>query len=332
MTNIDKRLNEIEKILDANSDVSHSVFGNKISSRSDEVDLRELFSILWKGKWCIASFAFLLSVVGVLYALSLPNMYKSEGVYALAQKQRDSALVGQLGGLASLAGVDLGGGNSNVIDQVITVINSWPFLEKVINKHDLKPLVMGVVGWNRPKNELMWDDTIYDPVERKWLRVTSQGDVAEPSSYEVYKVFKEMLEVDYDAKAGMVNISVQYFSPAIAKVWVDILVDEVNSHFQVRDIQKAKKSVEYLKDRISETSISEMKAVFYGIIESQTKILMLSEVDERYLLEDIVLPKVTEVPSSPKRVLIVILFTFLGGMLAVLLVLVRGLFKSSKVD
>ncbi|WP_445425024.1 Wzz/FepE/Etk N-terminal domain-containing protein [Alishewanella sp. HL-SH06] len=46
----------------------------------DEIDLRELFSAIWQGKWIIAATTFVFAVLAVIYALSLPNIYKSEAL------------------------------------------------------------------------------------------------------------------------------------------------------------------------------------------------------------------------------------------------------------
>ncbi|MEP7947325.1 Wzz/FepE/Etk N-terminal domain-containing protein, partial [Vibrio parahaemolyticus] len=44
----------------------------------DEIDLRELFKALWKGKWIIIATTFIFAIGSVLYALSLPNIYKAD--------------------------------------------------------------------------------------------------------------------------------------------------------------------------------------------------------------------------------------------------------------
>ena len=333
---LNQRFDKLEARLESlasSPDSRFSPFGTHLpaASRSDEIDLRELFMNLWKGKWWIIGITFLFAVAGVFYAKSLPNMYTSEGIYAPAQKEGGSGGVGgQLGGLASLAGVNLGGGESNDIEQAMTLIASWPFLEKVVDEHNLKPLLMGVKGWDSNSDKLEWDAEVYDHEARKWLREPPPGREAKPSSYEAYRAFKEILSVKYDMKAGMVTIAVEHYSPEIAKQWVDILVKAVNMHFQLRDMSKAEKSIAYLQKKIHETGISDMQTVFYGMIEAQTKTLMLAEVDEHYLLVDVVKPKVAQDRSSPKRALIALFFTLLGGVLGVLLVLARGIFKKSK--
>jgi uncharacterized protein involved in exopolysaccharide biosynthesis len=327
-TELDKRLDKIEQQISIIASHQPPVFGNVISSRSDEIDLRELFAILWQGKWWIMGVTFLFALAGVAYALSLPNLYKSEGIYAPTQKQGGSALGGQLGGLASLAGVNLGGGESNDIDQAMALITSWPFLEKVIDKHDLKPLIMGVKGWNPETGELIWHDKIYDPVAKKWLREVPDGKSPEPSSFETFSRLSRMLTASFDAKTSMLTVGVEYYSPVVAKEWVTLLVAEINDAFRARDMAESKKNIDYLEQKIAQTSIAEMQAVFYGMIETQMKTLMLAEVDQEYLVRNIVSSKVPERKSKPARAIICILFLIIGGGLSCGFVLIRGLVKT----
>ena len=78
----------------------------------DEIDLRELFLVLWRGKGLITIVTGLAAIVSVVVALSMPNIYQSTAV--LAPKSGGgsgglSSLASQYGGLASLAGINLGG-------------------------------------------------------------------------------------------------------------------------------------------------------------------------------------------------------------------------------
>ena len=78
---------------------------------NDEIDLRELFTVIWQGKLIVIALTILFAVASVFYAISLPNVYKSEALLAPAEAQQQGglgALAGQFGGLASLAGVNLG--------------------------------------------------------------------------------------------------------------------------------------------------------------------------------------------------------------------------------
>lgn len=322
----DQRFEELEKRIDTLF-VSNTLIGSRIlSGGSDEIELREFFRVLWRKKWLIIGIVILFAVAGVVYSLSLPNIYKSEGVYAPAQKEAgDGRMAGQLGGLASLAGVNLSSGISSDIDQAIALITSWPFLEYVVVKHDLKPIIMGVEGWDRETNEPIWDDEIYDPLAKQWQSQPREGKTAEPSGFEVFKELSKKLTVSKDPKTGLVNISFESYSPEFSSIVLDLIVSELNSHFQARDIKEANERIKYLESKISGTSLSEMQAVFYRMIEAQIKALMLAEVSEEYVLKTVVERKVPEEKNSPRRSLIVIFVAMVGGVLAVILVFVRYL-------
>jgi LPS O-antigen subunit length determinant protein (WzzB/FepE family) len=66
-----------------------------------------------------------------------------------------------------------------------------------------------------------------------------------------------------------------------------------------------------------------MREVFYQLIEEQTKSKMLAEASPEYAFVTVSKAMVPEEKSKPKRALVCILGTLLGGMLSVLWVLVR---------
>ena len=80
----------------------------------DEIDLRELFVVLWAGKIKIIAITVVFVVASVIYALSVPNQYEATVLLAPAKSGGGglSGALGQMGGLASLAGISLGGGES----------------------------------------------------------------------------------------------------------------------------------------------------------------------------------------------------------------------------
>ena len=101
----------------------------------DEIDLRELFMVLWAGKIKIVAITAVFAVASVIYALSVPNQYKATALLAPAQSGGGglSGALGQLGGLASLAGVSIGGGESSESQIAQEIMKSWSFVEGFIH-------------------------------------------------------------------------------------------------------------------------------------------------------------------------------------------------------
>ena len=234
-----------------------------------------------------------------------------------------SGALGQLGGLASLAGVSIGGGESSEAQVAQEIMRSRGFIEEFISENNLAVEVFAAEGWDMGSNQLEINSDIYDVDSLLWVRDAPAGKTAEPSGWELFKKFSGMFSVSEDKKTGMVSISVEYFSPELAKEWVDRLVIGINQHMQSRKLEKVNINIQYLEAQIQKTSIAEMREVFYTIIEEQIKSKMLAEASPEYAFVTVSPAMVPEEKSQPKRALICILGTLLGGMLATLIVLVR---------
>ena len=291
----------------------------------DEIDLRELFGVLWSGKIKIIVITAIFAIGSVIYALSVPNQYRATALLAPAQSDGGglSSALGQLGGLASLAGVSIGGGESSESQIAQEIMKSWSFVETFIADNNLEVEVYAAEGWSKSSNMLAIDDDIYDKTQQTWLIENDDtGELRPPTSWELFKRFQEMLSVSEDKKSGLVSVSIEYYSPQMAKEWLDRYVSAINEHMQSRQVAKVSNNISYLEAQIDKTSIAEMREVFYTIIEEQTKNKMVAEASPDYAFVAVSPSMVPEEKSQPKRALICILGTLLGGLLSVLLVLV----------
>ena len=292
--------------------------------REDEIDLRDLFGVLWSGKIKIIAITTIFAVASVFYALSIPNQYKATTLLAPAQSDGSglSDALGQLGGLASITGIRIGDGTSSESQIAQEIMKSWSFVERFIYDNNLAVEVYAARSWNKDSNELHINQDAYDSDSDKWLIEDSNGNLAPPTSWRLFKKFSKMLSVSEDKKSGLVSVSIEYFSPHMAKEWLDMYVAAINEHMQSRQVAKVSNNIAYLEAQIDKTSIAEMREVFYTIIEEQTKNKMVAEASPDYAFLAVSPSMVPEEKSQPKRVLICILGTLLGGMLSGLLVLV----------
>ena len=302
-----------------------------LNQYDDEIDLRELFGVLWAGKIKIIAITAVFAVASVIYALSVPNQYKATALLAPAQSDGGglSGALSQLGGLASLAGVSLGGGESGEAQIAQEIMKSWSYIEGFIADNNVAVEVYAAEGWNKGSNTLEINNDAYDVGTNKWLVEDESGAIGAPSSWQLFKSFSEMLSVSEDKKSGLVSVSIEYYSPQIAKQWVDMYIESINRFMQQRQIDKVTRNINYLQEQIEKTAIAEMQEVFYTIIEEQTKNKMLAEASPDYVFVAVGPSMVPELKSQPKRALICILGTLLGGMLSVLLVLIMHYAKKS---
>ncbi|RTE86074.1 MULTISPECIES: Wzz/FepE/Etk N-terminal domain-containing protein [Gammaproteobacteria] len=289
----------------------------------DEIDLKELFIALWKGKWIIIAVTFVFAVGSVMYAINQPNIYRSEALLAPVEDSGGMNIPGQLGGLAALAGVNLGGSGGGKVALALEVLKSREFLGRFIEKYDLKAPIMAAENWNRGNNTLVFDGEVYNPETNEWVREAPAGRQKEPSLIEVYEELSKLLSVSQDTQTGMVKISIEHYSPYLAKNWVELLVNEINEEMRNREMTEASNSIQYLESQLSATNLAEAQSMLFSLIEEQTKTLMLANVRPEYILRTLDPAIVPELKAKPSRAFICILGIMLGGMLSCLYVLIR---------
>jgi uncharacterized protein involved in exopolysaccharide biosynthesis len=297
----------------------------------EELNFGEVLTVLWIRKWLIIVITGLFTIVSVIYSVNIPNEYKSTAVIVPNSQSGSSGLSqlsGQLGGIASIAGINLGnsGGGKELV--AIELLKSWGFLEKFIADNNIQLEVLAANGWEQAANRLTYNSEIYDEKTKSWaLSNDANNEIGfKPSSWKLYEKLSRRISVNLDKNTGFVHLSVEYYSPQVAKDWVDKLIVAINLYIQEQDKEVAKKSIEYLKEKINRTNVSEMQSVFYQLIEEQTKTLMLTEVSDEYVFRTISEAKVPEVKSRPKRALICVLGFMVGFIVSTSLVLLTHVF------
>ena len=251
----------------------------------EDIDLVKVLAILLQAKKVIASITIVAAGLAVVLSLLLPNVYKSEALLAPVSDASSLNMSSQLSGLASLAGVNLGGKGQENSSLALEIVKSREFLGKFIEKHDLFVEIMATKGWNQDTNQLLIDDSAYNEQTKEWTREVNPPFKPKPSILETYEGLSELISVDEDKLTGMVKISVQHFSPFIAKQIVDELVKDLNEDMRQRDLVQAQRSIDYLSGKVSETNVGELKTLLYSLIEEQTKTLMLAHVRDEYVFK-----------------------------------------------
>lgn len=282
----------------------------------DEIDLRELFAVIWHGKWIVIATTFVFAVASVFYALSLPDIYKSEALLAPVSESSALKMPGQLGGLAALAGVNLGSGGDEKTGLALEILKSRSFIGNFIEKHDLLVPIMAAKSWMRVGDVLEIDDELYNAEDKKWVRKVKAPFQPQPSLLEAYEIFLKLLNITEDSKTGMVKISIEHYSPYLAQQWVELLVNEINNEMRNRDLTEAQNSIAYLNQQIQQTNVADMRTMLYSLIEEQTQTVMLANVRAEYILKTVDPAVVAEKKSKPKRAFIVIFAVLLGGFLS----------------
>ena len=297
-------------------------------AHDDEIDLRELFGVLWAGKKEIILGVVLSALIVVSYALSLPNKYTSEALLAPRASVGAGGSLGQLasqfGGLASVAGINLGGlGEQGKTAIAVEMLKSRDFFGKYLYEMMLVDL-MASEGWNRGANVVVINEELFDMTSQRWVREVGSEFQVKPSVQEAHEAFvRGFLSVSEDKQSGFVTVAVTHYSPSVARDWAAKIVESVNEAVRAREVREAENSIAFLNEQSAKTSLVSLNEVFAELIEQQTKTVMLANASDEYVFQVIDPAVAPERKSEPHRALICVLGVLLGGMLSVLFVLIR---------
>ena len=145
--------------------------------------------------------------------------------------------------------------------------------------------------------------------------VESKGH--EPTEQQAVEAFKGLLSVDEDKKSGLITLSVSWKDPEVAAEWTNDLVKQLNEQLRGQAIADSKKRVGYLEQELAKTTLQDMRAVLYNLLESEKQKAMLANVNEDFALEVIDPAVVPEEREKPKKKLIVALGGVCGGFLGI---------------
>ena len=297
------------------------------SRYDDEIDLFELVKTIWAGKWLIILVSVAAGLMSAWVSLQLPNVYTVEVKVAPVEQDGNSqinSMLAQYGGLASLAGIPIPTGGGGQTDLLLEVLQSRSFLTQFIENSGIAVRLLATESYDPISIKETIDATQYDEVAGGWIRTVEPPRTPEPSSQELYQAFREALTVTKDKTSPLITISFEHRSPVLGYDILSRLVKRIDDFARAKDKTKSEQSIQYLEEKLSQTRLVDVEKVLYQMIETQTKTLMLAEVNKDYAFQVIDEPVIPERRSKPNRVLIVVLSTLVGGMLSVLWVLIHS--------
>jgi len=289
----------------------------------DEIDLRELWQTIMKGKKVIAIIVIIVVSLTFVYALKLPNIYKSEAILIPVANSSGPSL-GGLGGLAAMAGVSIGGGGSMTPDVAFnTLLNDYEFMKEFVIKNKI---VEYYDAKNVDKNYVfalgyrgLYDFFKPSPDEKEDIDIDIDID---NKVFNVIKIIKASLSIASDKKTAL--ITVLYMDPDrtyIPKI-INAFLKDASAYLVTNNLRIINNKLTYfLKEMKNANSIelrTNLSSMISGIL--QDKVIMKSKV--YYQCDVLTKPSVAYIKdkAKPKRGLILVVSFVTSIILGVFLV------------
>ena len=282
-----------------------------------ELDLKEIYSILWSKKLFIGLTMSIFVLVSIIYSRSLPNIYTSNALLAPTNTNNSpiSTQLGQYSSLAGMAGINIPAETGNPSIEAIARIKSYDFFLAHFLPNIKPENLLAVKEWDKQKNKIIYDINIFNPVSNKWI------DDDMTSSQDAYSEYKKIISIVENNKSSFVSISIEHKSPFIAKRWLEIIIRNINESMRNENKNIAISSIEFLNSTLETTNNKEIRDAISQLLQSQMQNLMLASASENYVYKILDSPFAPERKSSPNRSFIVVFAALIGFFIGVFLCL-----------
>jgi len=249
-----------------------------------EISFALLVRELRTRKLLVGLVAIVCAAIGVAAGLLLPKEY--EAVIMISPVMEDAgsgrlgalgSLASQYGGLASLAGLNIGGRGRK--DEALATLQSELLTESYISKNNLLPV-------------LYWRD--WDAARHRWTTDSP------PTLWKANRFFKKgVRDITEDRKSGLVLLTIRWRDPKLAAQWANDLARITNDYLRTKAIEESERNIHYLNEQAVKTNIVEVQKAIYALLQDEINKQMVARGREEYALKVVDPAFVPEKPSTP---------------------------------
>jgi uncharacterized protein involved in exopolysaccharide biosynthesis len=254
--------------------------------------------------WVIASVV-LFTAAFIAAAYLITPIYRATIILIPTKTNRDmdaggSGLGAGIGGVASLVGINLGGGDS-LTEEALAVLKSRKFTESFISDLNLMP-VLYAKSW--------------DAQTGKW-----KPDVKHPPTLSRANKFfgKAIRSILPEKKSSLISVSIDWTDPVVAASWANELIRRLNLEMRQREMTRADASIGYLEHEFETTTVVATREAIGRLIESQVKQRMLATVTPEFAFRviDPAMPSDKDDRYSPNKFLLAVMGPIVGTIFGV---------------
>jgi uncharacterized protein involved in exopolysaccharide biosynthesis len=289
----------------------------EVDADQGPAELDRVSSFLVRNWVVILTAALLGAIAGFFGSRLMTKVYRAEvllGVVHDDSSPLKQEVMGGLGAIASLAGVDLGK-MQDATPEYIAELTTRVLVEKFIADNDLLPVLF-------PKK--------WDAATKTWR--LKPGERAPSLQDGYYMLTKGILTVVQDKLTGLITVRVDWKDRDQAAKWANELVARVNEDARTRAMRNADLSVEFLNKELEHTQAVEVRQSIFQVLEQQVDKRMIAATRPDFAFK-IIDPAQTPEANRfvrPIPLLIAGIGLFCGGLLAMVAVMINQRLRAGK--
>lgn len=277
---------------------------------SNETDLlKYLLDFFQRYKKIFQNAAIVSILFSVLTLLITPNEYTSKAMLKMQDNLKEKMSNNPLGNVSSTFAFGLLGQSADRANFAVEKLKSIDLMTYTLEKYQLTDEVYASRGMSSD-GKILYDNR-FDPENNTWRRGL-------PNISEVHRKFKKDFIVRLDPQTGFIEISYEHHSKYFAAEMISRMVQSLNDLTREEDSQTAKESISFLNAELIDAKNERYIDTLSRLIEEQLNKVMLTEVNQNYLIDYIDNPFIPMRKSSPSTITLIFLNLIFFWLLALL--------------
>ena len=297
---------------------------------NDEIDLRELFLALWRGKYIVFLVTILAIVCASFYLRNSERKYSVQMVLKPVVAEASAPNLSGFSGLASLTGISLPSSSGSDFTTYQKLIFSEEVAEKIFTDKELvEKLFRGEWSSDTQSFEAPKSGNIGKLKQKVKLLLTGaeKGKYIPPNAKRLSMLMASTFSISVGSGTGFITISTETSKPEIILELMSNASQETDKLLKERFLVTAEATLEFYYQKLLTSRSPEHREALAKLISAEDQKLMLASKSSNFVAELLTTPSVSLYPISPKSSLVLALGLVLGFFLGSAIVLIRAFIK-----
>ena len=293
---------------------------------NNEIDLKDLFFTLWRGKVYLILFLIISVFLASFYLQFAERKYTVEYNLKPVGETNSGTSISGLGGIASIAGIQLPSSSNNDFNIYKKMITSAEVSEIIF---DNQKIIKGIF-----RSE--WDENTENysmPLKSKFKTIVFEivnfltgnklVNYIPPNPQRLAIFISENIKINEDKETGFLKLTGKTSEPKLILSLMTEAANASDSIMRQRYIDFSKEPLAFYKEKLRSARSREHREALAELIGKEEQKLMFASQGRYFIAEPYINPLISLHPTEPKPILILIFSLLLGLFIGATVILIR---------
>ena len=282
---------------------------------NDEIDLSELFLVLWRGKYIIFVISLLAVLLSSIYLRGSERKYSVQVVLKPVVAEATGPNLSGFSGLASLAGISLPSSSSSDFITYQKLIFSEEVAARVFTN---KELVLKLFGGEWISDTQSFQAPLRGKISKLKQKVkllltgAEKGKYIPPNPKRLSMLMASTFSISTDKSTGFISVSTETGDPDVMVELISNVSQETDKLLKERFFVTAEDTLEFYYQKLLTSRSPEHREALAKLISAEDQKLMLASKSSNFVAELLTMPDVSLYPTSPRSTMVLALGFVLG--------------------